>query len=268
MYVLCGLYMFGVQRNKFIELKMNFSATFLIIVFHFSNLNIASSRSSDDLDDVLSTNNTNKAYFTAFKFYFLPHSSQSNNFAIDGIKAEHKICNPKDFVDSHWIELTDAADASEQCLNVTQAVFLRRFASNKIHIHNAFSATAVNVLKYFGHLMTSLELDFIDNGECSSDYIAKYDEILRNANENCQQSLTSITIGSNPCGLNMLDHFSGPFQKVETVKIDQPVMTIAVDNPRLNEIFPVVQKLTLNFKVINNARIIDCEINLLDELII
>lgn len=187
-------------------------------------------------------------------------------FASDGVNDVHKMCNPKDFEESHWSELVHAADGSEQCLNITQEIFSRRFSSTKISIHNAYGVTGVNVLKNFGHLISSLELDFLDNGDCTSEYISRYNEILRYANENCQRTLISIEIGFNPCDLNIIDHLNGPFQKVEIVKIDQPIVTIDKDHPRLNEIFPVVKKLSLNFKIINNTRIFDCEINLLDEL--
>lgn len=186
----------------------------------------------------------------------------------DDVNDVHKFCNSKDFEESYWSELANAADASEQCLNVTQDIFSRRFGSIKISIHNTYGVTSVNVLKFFGHLISSLELNFIDNGDCASDYISRYKEILRYANENCRKTLISIVVGPNPCDLNIFDQLSGPFEKVEMVKIDQPIMTIDEDNPRLNEIFPVVQKLSLNFKTISNPRIIDCEINLLEELCI
>lgn len=199
---------------------------------------------------------------------FLLTTNQFFHFQIHSASDINKICNPKDLEESYWIELVHAADASEQCLNVTKEIFSRRFASNKISIHNAYGVLSVNVLKYFGHLITSLELDFIDNGDCTTDYISKYNAILRYANENCRRTVISIAIGFNPCGLNIFDQLSGPFEKAEIVKIDQPIVTIKMDNPRLNEIFPVVRKLTINYKIINNPRLIDCEINLLDELTI
>lgn len=170
--------------------------------------------------------------------------------------------------ESYWVELVIAAAASEQCLNVTKEIFSRRFSSHKIYIGNAYGEVSMNVLKNFGHLITALELSFIDNGDCQPDYIAKYNSIFRYVNENCRKTVTSIEIGFNPCGLNIFDQLNGPFEKAENVKIHQPIVTIAKDNPRLSEIFPVARKLGLNFETINNMRLIDCEINLLDELTI
>lgn len=94
----------------------------------------------------------------------------------------------------------------------------------------------------------------------------EYRQLLQLANENCRKSVVSISIGKNPCDVNMFDDLIGPFEKAEYVQVNQPVVTINKNGFRFNKMFPVMRKLNLEFEIINDPTFIDCDFNSLDEL--
>lgn len=70
------------------------------------------------------------------------------------------------------------------------------------------------------------------------------------------------------CNFNEFNGHKVSFVKPETVKIVQPNLIIKSDAQSLCGIFPNIRKLELNFEYLNEPGFIDCEFNLLDELIL
>lgn len=178
------------------------------------------------------------------------------------------MCGAKDFENSSWQEVARAADISEQCSRVTREVFKRRFSADLIFISNVELAS-INVLAYFGDLIKILQLNFNDYNDCNGkreNNVIKHRRLLHLANENCRKSVVLLTIGKNPCDVNMFDQLKGPFESAESVQISQPTVTVNKDNLRLNKMFPMVRKLELEFESINDPTFIDCELSSLDHL--
>lgn len=162
-------------------------------------------------------------------------------------------------------DLAYVAGTMKHCVNATSMIFLRRFAAQQIEISTRDPAQ-LNILNYFGPLIKSFRFNFVHTNNCSTNQTFKYRRLLQYANQ-YREFVGDFEIIGKLCDLNLFDEIVGPFD-AKNVIIFQTDVTIAKANLRLCQIFPNVRKLQLTLMNLNNPTFIDCEFELLDELII
>lgn len=112
--------------------------------------------------------------------------------------------------------------------------------TNTIILYN-FNLTLA-VLKIFGHLISSLLIDYESYNE------QQRIEINQFINKNCAETLSSFEIGY--CSDNEFASLPGPFINVKSVRLKHGILK--TDNVRFDEIFPSVRRLDMGSMLYKN----------------
>lgn len=120
-----------------------------------------------------------------------------------------------------------------------------------------------NILKYFGHLISKLSLQ---DQYCTSDDVAQANQLLSSVDKYSRDSLVRFDIHYSDCDVDTFSKIQRPFKKAENVSIHLYQTLTNTDNLRLNEIFPRVWRLELDFKRVTNPNFLDCELRYLEGL--
>lgn len=151
--------------------------------------------------------------------------------------------------------------------------FQRRFADRKIVIQDHFDEPAEN--KYFKNFLPSAELSNKSQIEITSESIQvksvqealrilrtfghviqklklkltksnanKFITIIEYVNKYCTYSLTELNLDIGI--INVLQHFSRPFEKVESVSFLGKFPSVKIQTIPINKLFPSLRSLTLN----------------------
>lgn len=194
------------------------------------------------------------------------------------LKLHRNVRNVNESCDSGILEGLDLpnlaikAATSEHCSNVAAGIFGRKFATKLIRFGNEQPAisdleTASNILRYFGHLIRKISLQFTYNsGTCTNDATVQNRKLLSDINKYCRNSLVDFEIRYSDCDPSIFSEIKGPFDKAENVSIHLFHMTAYTDKLKLNEIFPRVRHLELDFDKISDPNFVDGEFRYMDEI--
>lgn len=143
----------------------------------------------------------------------------------------------KDFNVSDFIEFVARRQQNRAAAEI---VFKHKFLGEKYEIdgnlfRNGSIEETLDVLEFFGHLITKLKIDYehIDANQSAS--------LNRCLNECCSHSLLDIELLH--CDDDKLTRLHGPFTKVENLKLQ--FGNLRSDSVEFEKIFPVVQHLDL-----------------------
>lgn len=174
-------------------------------------------------------------------------------------------------------DLLNVADSNERLKKAAGMVFLRRYSDKKVWLHKprlstkpklrVYSAnimiedlkTSLQILRCFGDLIFKLE---ITEDEVSSDweftekfgiYQIIHNSIMDYVNRFCATSLKELALIMVP--KSALDHLKRPFVSLETVHLFS--CRLGKELMPLDELFPAIQNLTLDFNLVENPLIIE-----------
>lgn len=114
------------------------------------------------------------------------------------------------------------------------------YKENVIHIHDYMNV--LNVLKYFGHLITKLEVRYSESHSFSP---VDIQEISKMISLYCSDSLKHFTVDSFQT--QFFNNLKKPFTKVEEVSVRGWFYSLESYTLYFNELFPVMRRLTLKY---------------------
>lgn len=158
------------------------------------------------------------------------------------------------FMYLHFEDLVNVADVSKYFRNCAYLPFSRKYSRKIIEIpafpydkrhsyvrrpdikitHFRF---ALRTIRCFGHLITQINMTFIDRGHINITRNNSY--ILHHMNEYCSESLVKLSMLT--IDDSHIDSLEKPFLKVEEFKIER-----SFNFNRLNELFPNVRRLSFS----------------------
>lgn len=126
---------------------------------------------------------------------------------------------------------------------------------------------AANTLRHFGGLISRLSFEFEYRSKpCTGDEESQNRKLLTYVNKYTHASLDGFVIHFSGCDVDIFGEIIDKFINVSRVSIHISQVTTNTDNVRLDELFPDVQHLDLNFHQITDPNFIDCKFKKLEHL--
>lgn len=179
-----------------------------------------------------------------------------------------------------FTELLKRAIANENCSQITNEIFVRKFSHTTIKVGNMLPVMfdgensveiiglqyGLDALKCFGELIFKLAIQINYHiRSCTPDEAAQNSQFLRYVNDYCRRSLVEFEMHYAGCDVDIFSEIKGPFEQIEKLVINVPKLMVPPENLRLNKIFPLVGHLDLNFQQITTPDFIDCSFPHLEE---
>lgn len=192
-------------------------------------------------------------------------------------------CNAEALNKLDVLNLINAAEISDDCSKLAAEVFQRKYANTLFRIEKnplpyAADANAVipistyesatNMIRHFGNSIKKLSIQIDNDAElCTELQVIETVVLLMAINARCRESLVEFELHYNGCNINHIFHqLSDPFENVEILSLHLFDMVQQNGDRQLNQVFPNVRELIIDFHKIHDPLFIDGEFSKLKKL--
>lgn len=182
--------------------------------------------------------------------------------------------------------LVSKANINDECAEAAADVFGRTFAQKFIKLENPLETklpvifendfirisdtqAGFDILKYFGHLISKIALHFDYSSKmCQKKEKHQLNKLLNYVNEYARDSVVQFEIIVNGCKLDIFSEIKDPFPYAKSVLFHILPNDIPRNDSYLNETFPRVEHLELNFEKVTNLHFINGTFEKLNDVLI